>query len=118
VRGIKLKEAGFDNLFIFEKAAKVGGTWRDNTYPGCLLPTFKSRSISSRLRRAWTGVIFFPRHFEVQKYTEDLADNFGLRPHLHLNEETESAVWTRRARFGKSPQVQASPTIQRLSSPH
>jgi cation diffusion facilitator CzcD-associated flavoprotein CzcO len=35
----------------------------------------------------------FPRHDEVQKYTEDLADNFGLRSHLHLNEETRSAVW-------------------------
>lgn len=33
--GIKLKEAGFDDVVILEKASKVGGTWRDNSYPGC-----------------------------------------------------------------------------------
>ena len=33
--GIRLKEAGFDNFVILEKAADLGGTWRDNTYPGC-----------------------------------------------------------------------------------
>jgi len=90
--GIKLKEAGFDNLFIFEKAAKVGGTWRDNTYPGCccdIQVALYQFSFAPSLD--WSHL--FPRHFEVQKYTEDLADNFGLRPHLHLNEETKSAVW-------------------------
>jgi cation diffusion facilitator CzcD-associated flavoprotein CzcO len=35
----------------------------------------------------------FPRYNQVQQYTEDLADNFGLRPHLKLNDETKSAVW-------------------------
>ena len=33
--GIKLKEAGINDITILEKAAKVGGTWRDNSYPGC-----------------------------------------------------------------------------------
>ena len=32
--GIKLREAGITDLTILEKAAKVGGTWRENTYPG------------------------------------------------------------------------------------
>ena len=38
---IKLKEAGFTNLVIYEKADRVGGTWRENTYPGvsCDVPT-------------------------------------------------------------------------------
>ena len=33
--GIRLRETGFDNFVILEKAADLGGTWRDNTYPGC-----------------------------------------------------------------------------------
>ena len=33
--GIKLKEAGFDSFTIVEQADGVGGTWRNNTYPGC-----------------------------------------------------------------------------------
>ena len=32
---IKLKEAGIDSFVILEKASEVGGTWRENTYPGC-----------------------------------------------------------------------------------
>ncbi|HTE42556.1 MAG TPA: NAD(P)/FAD-dependent oxidoreductase, partial [Steroidobacteraceae bacterium] len=35
----------------------------------------------------------FPRHHEMQKYTEDLVDNFGLRSNLKLSEEATSAVW-------------------------
>ena len=31
----KLKEAGYSNIDLFEKSDGVGGTWRDNTYPGC-----------------------------------------------------------------------------------
>lgn len=90
--GIKLKEAGFDDVTILEKAAKVGGTWRDNSYPGCCCDTpvaLYQFSFAPSLN--WSHL--FPRYNEIQKYTEDLADNFGLRPHLKLNDETKSAVW-------------------------
>lgn len=90
--GIKLKEAGFEDVVILEKAAKVGGTWRDNSYPGCCCDVpvaLYQYSFAPSLN--WSHL--FPRYNEIQKYTEDLADNFGLRPHLKLNEETKSAVW-------------------------
>jgi cation diffusion facilitator CzcD-associated flavoprotein CzcO len=90
--GIRLKEAGFGDLRIFEKATKVGGTWRDNTYPGCccdIQVALYQFSFAPSLN--WSHL--FPRHDEVQKYTEDLADNFGLRPHLQLGEEAKSATW-------------------------
>ena len=32
---IKLREAGYEQLTIFERSLDVGGTWRDNDYPGC-----------------------------------------------------------------------------------
>src|SRR5262249_60618646 len=100
--GIKLKEAGFDNLVILEKGEKVGGTWRDNTYPGCACDTpvaVYQFSFAPSLK--WSHL--FPRHHEVQQYTEDLADNFGLRPHLQLGDETISAVGgDRRARWSLS----------------
>ena len=32
---IKLREQGLDDFMIIEKAGRVGGTWRENTYPGC-----------------------------------------------------------------------------------
>ena len=38
---IKLREAGFDDFVVYEKAERVGGTWRENTYPGisCDVPS-------------------------------------------------------------------------------
>jgi len=90
--GIKLKEAGITDFTILEKAAKVGGTWRDNSYPGCCcdvpVALYQYSFAPSLL---WDHL--FPRYNQVQKYAEDLADNFGLRPHLKMNEETKSAVW-------------------------
>src|SRR5690348_10008164 len=90
--GIKLKEAGFNDLAIFEKGATVGGTWRDNSYPGCCCDVpVALYQFSFAPSLSWSHL--YPRAKEIQKYTEDLADNFGLRPHLHVNEETKSAVW-------------------------
>ncbi len=90
--GIKLKEAGFNDVVILEKAAKVGGTWRDNSYPGCCCDVPVSLyQFSFAPSLSWSHI--YPRAAEVQQYTETLADNFGLRPHLKLNEETKSAVW-------------------------
>ena len=90
--GIKLKEAGFNDIVILEKGERVGGTWRDNSYPGCCCDVpvaLYQYSFAPSL--SWSHI--FPRYNEIQKYTEDLADNFGLRPHLHFNEETKTAVW-------------------------
>lgn len=90
--GIKLKEAGIDNIVILEKGAKVGGTWRDNSYPGCCCDVpVALYQFSFAPSLSWSYL--FPRHDEIQRYTEDLTDRFGLRSHLHLNEETKSAVW-------------------------
>ncbi len=89
---IRLKEAGFDNVTILEKAEKVGGTWRDNSYPGCACDTpVALYQFSFAPSLGWSHL--FPRAPEVQAYTEYMADNFGLRPHLKLGTETTSAVW-------------------------
>lgn len=90
--GIKLKEAGFDNLVILEKGDRVGGTWRDNSYPGCCCDVQVALyQFSFAPSLSWSHL--YPRHDEIQRYTEDLADNFGLRPHLQLNDEAQSAEW-------------------------
>jgi cation diffusion facilitator CzcD-associated flavoprotein CzcO len=90
--GIKLKEAGIIDITILERAGKVGGTWRDNSYPGCCCDVpVALYQFSFAPSLLWDHL--FPRYNQVQKYTEDLADNFGLRPHLKMNEETKSAVW-------------------------
>ncbi len=32
---IRLKQHGYENFVVLEQASDIGGTWRDNTYPGC-----------------------------------------------------------------------------------
>lgn len=89
---IKLKEAGYGDVAVFEKADRVGGTWRENTYPGCACDTpVAMYQLSFAPSLGWSHI--YPRAAEIQRYTEQIADDFGLRPHLRLGEETVSAVW-------------------------
>jgi cation diffusion facilitator CzcD-associated flavoprotein CzcO len=90
--GAHLKKANLQDFVILEKAAKVGGTWRENTYPGCACDTPVAVYQFSFARTLnWSPL--FPRAAEVQRYSEDLADMSGLRPHLLLGQGGAAAVW-------------------------
>ncbi len=89
---VRLKEAGFTDLVVLEKADKVGGTWRDNQYPGCACDTpVALYQFSFAPNPHWSHL--FPRAPEVQAYAEAIADQFQLRPHLKLGEEPVRAEW-------------------------
>ena len=82
---IKLKQAGYENVRLFERAAEVGGTWRENTYPGCSCDTpVALYQFSFAPSVGWKNT--FPSSAEVKAYAEELCDSFGLRPHLQLGE--------------------------------
>lgn len=89
---IRLKDAGFDNLNIFEKAERVGGTWRDNTYPGvaCDVPSHLY-SYSFAPKPDWSKV--FSPGDEIQEYIEGLTQDFNLADHIHFGKEMKSACW-------------------------
>ncbi|HEY7439065.1 MAG TPA: NAD(P)-binding protein, partial [Acidimicrobiia bacterium] len=78
---IRLKMAGIESFTIFEKSEGVGGTWRDNTYPGasCDVPSHLY-SYSFAPKSDWTRV--FAEQPEILEYLDACADRFGLRPHL------------------------------------
>ena len=65
--GIKLLEAGIEDFFILERAAEVGGTWRDNEYPGCAcdIPSHLY-SFSFEPKADWSRL--FPCQQEIQDY--------------------------------------------------
>lgn len=89
---IQLKQAGYTDIAILEKSESVGGTWRDNRYPGCACDVpVALYQFSFAPSPKWSHV--FPRAAEVHEYANDLCDWFQLRPHLKLNEEPISAVW-------------------------
>ncbi|WP_433438080.1 flavin-containing monooxygenase [Nonomuraea sp. CA-141351] len=78
---IKLKEAGFHDFVILEKAAELGGTWRDNTYPGCAcdVPSHMY-SYSYELNPDWSRM-FSPQE-EIWDYMRSCADKYGVTPHI------------------------------------
>jgi cation diffusion facilitator CzcD-associated flavoprotein CzcO len=91
---IELRRAGIEDFLILEKADRVGGTWRDNSYPGaaCDVPSHLysySFEPNPRWSRAYGG------QPEILAYLEHCADRYGLRPHLQFAAHVERAVYDR-----------------------
>lgn len=80
------------DLLIIERADEVGGTWRDNTYPGCAcdVPT-SLYSFSFAPSARWSHS--FARQPEIHRYLTAVADQTGLRRHLITGCELLGAVW-------------------------
>lgn len=87
--GIKLKEAGYRNISIYEKAAKIGGTWRENTYPGltCDVPSH-SYTYSFEPNPDWSHLL--PPGAEIQDYFERTTRKYGVDKLIRFNEEITS----------------------------
>lgn len=88
----KLKLAGEQDFVLLEKADAIGGTWRENIYPGaeCDVPS------------ALYSYSFFPnptwdfkwaKQAQILHYINDFADNYDLRPHIRHGCELASAQW-------------------------
>lgn len=87
---IKLKRAGFNNFTILEAADRLGGTWRDNTYPGsgCDVPSFMY-SFSFEPNSNWSRK--YSPQSEILQYMEHCAEKYGLGPHLRFNARVAEA---------------------------
>ncbi len=83
--GIKLREAGFDNFTIYEKADRVGGTWRENTYPGiaCDVPAHLY-SYSFAPNPEWSHR--FAPGDEIQAYFETITRDYGLGRYIRFGD--------------------------------
>ncbi len=90
--GIRLKQADVHDFVILEAGSEVGGTWRDNTYPGaaCDIPSHLY-SFSFEPRADWSRA-YSPQD-EIQSYLVHCADRYGLRDHLFLDTAVETAVY-------------------------
>jgi cation diffusion facilitator CzcD-associated flavoprotein CzcO len=88
--GMLLKRAGIDDFVIVEKAASLGGTWRDNTYPGasCDAPSFLY-SFSFAQKTDWSRR--FACQPELLGYAAECAVKAGLLPHCRFGSEVKSA---------------------------
>ena len=83
---IKLREAGFEDVAIYEKADRLGGTWRENTYPGlsCDVPSHLY-SYSFEPNPDWSHR--FSPGAEIQAYFEDVARRHGVAERIRFGQE-------------------------------
>jgi cation diffusion facilitator CzcD-associated flavoprotein CzcO len=89
---IRLTQQGQHDFVILEKAADIGGTWRDNTYPGCAcdIPSHLY-SFSFALNPHWSRV--YSPQSEICEYLRHCARRFGIIPHIRWNSELLEATW-------------------------
>ncbi|OBJ83794.1 flavin-containing monooxygenase [Mycobacterium asiaticum] len=89
---IRLQQAGFNNFVVLDRAADIGGVWRDNTYPGAAVDIqCQLYSLSSALNPQWRNR--FAKQPEIWNYMRDVVRRFGLLPHLLLNCAVEGLDW-------------------------
>lgn len=87
---IALRRAKIRDFVVLEKAASLGGTWRDNHYPGCAcdVPSHVY-SFSFAPNPRWSET--YATHSEILRYMQEVADRFDVRRHLHFDSEVASA---------------------------
>ncbi|WLP90023.1 NAD(P)/FAD-dependent oxidoreductase [Gordonia sp. NB41Y] len=87
-----LARRGNESFMVLERADAVGGTWRDNIYPGiaCDIPAHLY-SFSFRPPADWSSI--YPSGAEIRDYLELAAAEEGLLPHIRFGAELDGAVW-------------------------
>jgi cation diffusion facilitator CzcD-associated flavoprotein CzcO len=89
---IRLREAGYDDLVVFEKAEKLGGTWRENTYPGiaCDVPSHLY-SYSFEPNPKWSH--HYSPGNEIYAYFEGVARKHGVLERIRFSSEVTRMDW-------------------------
>jgi cation diffusion facilitator CzcD-associated flavoprotein CzcO len=89
---VALRDAGYDDVVVLERAETIGGTWRDNTYPGCACDIRSHLySFSFAANPGWTRS--FPPQPEIWRYLQDVCDRFGVRRWVRCGVEVTQAAW-------------------------
>jgi cation diffusion facilitator CzcD-associated flavoprotein CzcO len=87
-----LRRAGIEDFVILERASDLGGTWRDNTYPGCAcdIPSVLY-SWSDEQNPHWSRA--FAGQQEIWEYMQAVAERHNLRAHILLDHEVQEMRW-------------------------
>lgn len=89
---LRLRHEGITDFVILERASDLGGTWRDNIYPGCQcdVPSHLY-SFSFRPNPDWSRT--YSMRPEIQDYLKKCADEGGVYEHVRFGHEVLSASW-------------------------
>jgi cation diffusion facilitator CzcD-associated flavoprotein CzcO len=89
---IKLREAGIEDFTILERAGAVGGTWRDNTYPGCACDVASCLySYSFAPNPNWSRA--YGQQPEILEYVQGVARDQGVERFVRFDTNLEQAHW-------------------------
>lgn len=89
---VMLKQLGVSDFVVVEKADSVGGTWRDNTYPGCACDVPSALySFSFAPNPNWTRA--FAGQREIRSYLERVARQYEVLDHVRCGAEVTHAHW-------------------------
>ncbi len=85
---VKLHKAGYTDITVFEKASSVGGTWRENRYPGlsCDVPSYMYQ-FTFEPNPDWTHRFSYGP--EIQAYMQHTADKYAVTPLVRFNTAVE-----------------------------
>ncbi|GAA1423268.1 flavin-containing monooxygenase [Catellatospora coxensis] len=108
---IRLRGAGHRDFLVFDRGDEVGGTWRDNSYPGCACDVPSHMYSFSFARNPGWSRSFSPQP-EIWAYLRRCAD--GVRPHLRLGHEVRAAAWDPEARLWRIDTSHGAYTAQIL----
>ncbi|MFV8310964.1 flavin-containing monooxygenase [Mycobacteroides chelonae] len=95
---VSLKRAGISDFVVIERAADIGGTWRDNTYPGVAVDIPSIAYQFSFYRNPNWSRVFAPGA-EVHAYHLDVVDHFEIHTHFRFGREVLSEVWDEEQRW-------------------
>lgn len=89
---IRLRETGITDITVFEKADALGGTWRENTYPGiaCDVPSHLY-SYSFAPNAAWSHT--FSPGGEIRAYFERVAHDYDVVRDIRFGDEVVACTW-------------------------
>ncbi|MDP2229137.1 MAG: NAD(P)/FAD-dependent oxidoreductase [Moraxellaceae bacterium] len=89
---IRLRAEGIHDFVVLEKADAPGGSWRDNTYPGCACDVPSALySYSFAQKPDWSRV--FAGQAEILDYLHDTAARFDVQRHIRYNEAVQDSQW-------------------------
>lgn len=94
--GIRLHREGISDFAILEKAQSLGGTWRDNTYPGCACDVPSALySYSFAQKPDWSRL--FAGQPEILEYVSDTARRYDIEQSIHYGEAAQESWWDEQA---------------------
>ena len=89
---IRLQQEGIDDFLLIEQEDAVGGTWRDNHYPGCACDVSSPLySFSFAPNPNWSRL--YSGYAEIRRYIEDCVDDYGVRDRIRTSAQLTNATW-------------------------